>query len=325
MSDYVIGVDLGGTRLRSALMDDDLGIIVRHEVMTQAEQGFDATYARLVAAIRAVWPENNAPVRGIGISIPGPTNPFTGVVELGTNLAGWHGIGLARLLKDEFSVPVFLGNDANVAALAEGARGAAVDYRHIVFVTVSTGIGGGIIVDGRMLLGEQGLAAEVGHMVMIVDDQVSTLEKEAAGPALARKACARIEAGASSRMRDMVSGDLTKITGKVVGMAASDGDPLAREIVTRAGFVLGCGMVSLLHTFNPEILVFGGGVSTIGALLFDPMREAIQKYCIDDAYWKTLRIERAALGENVSIVGAGALVITRGGVEDLSAARARLE
>jgi glucokinase len=325
MSDYVIGVDLGGTRLRSALMDDDLAILNRQEVMTQADQGFDATYGRLVSAIRAVWPVQDAAVRGIGLSIPGPTNPFTGVVELGTNLAGWQGISLAKLLKDEFNIPVYLGNDANVAALAEGARGAADGYRHIIFVTVSTGIGGGIIVDGRMLLGEQGLAAEVGHMVMIVDGQVSTLEKEGAGPALARKARARIEAGEASMMRDLVSGDLIKITGKVVGMAAMEGDALAREIVARAGFVIGCGMVSLLHTFNPEILVFGGGVSTIGPLLFDPMREAIEKYCIDDAYWKHLKIERAALGENVSIVGAGALVVTRGGVEDLSAARAKLD
>lgn len=325
MTDYIIGVDLGGTRLRAALMDDDLAIHARHEVLTEAEGGFEATFGRMKQLIRAAMPPSDEPLLGIGVSVPGPTNPFKGVVELGTNLAGWHDIPLANLLQDEFGVPVFLGNDANVAALAEATRGAARGYRHIIFITVSTGIGSGIIVDGHLLLGKEGLAAEAGHIVMLLDGEFTTLEKQAAGPSLARQARERIRAGEASIMAGMVDGDLEKITGKTVGGAVLAGDTLANAIVSRAGTILGGGMASLLHIFNPEILVFGGGVSTIGEPLFQPMRAAIEANCIDKAYWRNLKIEPAALGENVSLIGAGALVMTRGGVEDLSAVKTALD
>ncbi len=328
MTDYVIGVDLGGTRLRAALMDDDLTIHARHEVLTEARDGFDATFGRIKQLVRAVLPEaqgNNDALLGIGVSIPGPTNPFKGIVELGTNLAGWHDIPLASLLQDEFHTPVFLGNDANVAALAEATRGAGRGYRHVIFVTVSTGIGSGIIVDGHLLLGKDGLAAEAGHIVMQVDGEFTTLEKQTAGPSLARQARARIQAGETSLISELVNGDLSKISGKTVGEALRAGDVLAASVVNQAGTILGGGMASMLHLFNPEILIFGGGVSTIGEPLFAPMRAAIEANCIDKAYWRNLKIEMAALGENVSLIGAGALVLTRGGVEDLSAVKAALD
>jgi glucokinase len=160
---------------------------------------------------------------------------------------------------------------------------------------------------------------------MVADGQPSTLEKEAAGPALARKARARLEKGEKSTISDMVGGDLDQISGATVGKAAQAGDALALDIVRTAGKMVGLGMVSLLHLFNPEILVFGGGVSLLGDLLFDPMRDAIQTYCIDSAYWRDLRIEPAALGENVSVIGAASLVVTRGGVVDVADALVRLK
>lgn len=325
MSDYIIGVDLGGTRLRAARMDDDLNILQRHEVLTLAHEGFEATFARVTEVIRAVMPAEAGQVRGIGMSIPGPVNPFRGVVELGTNLRGWHDVHLSELLKQHFDQPVFLGNDANVAVLAEATRGAATGCRNVVFLTISTGIGSGMIVDGRMLLGSEGIGAEAGHMILVVNDQVSTLEKEAAGPALARRARAAIEAGEATSIRDLVQGDLDRISGKTVGQAAMAGDALALRIIERAGHMLGCGVITLLQIFNPEIMVFGGGVTTVGELLFAPMRETVEKYSIDRAYYRSLRYERAALGENVSLIGAGALVITRGGVEEISAVRAKLD
>ncbi len=262
---------------------------------------------------------------GIGISAPGPLNPITGVVVAPPNLKGWHNVPLGQVLHDEFGVPVYVGNDANVAGLAETVLGAARGCRDVVFITLSTGIGSGMICDGKMLLGTGGLAAEAGHIIMLVGDRVSTLEKEAAGPALARHARARIEAGEKSVMRDLVNGDLEAISGATVGQAVQQGDALALDIVREAGRIVGLGMVSLLHLFNPEMLVFGGGVSAIGEPLFAPMREAIQQYCIDRAYWENLRIEPAALGDNVSIIGAAALVVTQGGVADISAAMARMK
>ncbi len=321
----IIGVDLGGTRLRAAKLDERLNVLERDEVLTHGDENSgltpeaikDATLERMRELIARMLPTDGTPVLGIGVSAPGPSNPKTGMVVAPPNLKGWHNVPLVKFLQSHFNVPTYLGNDANVAALAEVVRGAAKGARDAIFITVSTGIGGGVIIDGKMLLGTEGLGAELGHIIMIVDGKVSSLEKEAAGPALARHLRARIEAGESSIALDYCNGDVTQISGGTVGKAAQAGDRLALEVVARAGHILGLGMVSFLHIFNPEILVFGGGVSNLGDLLFKPMREAIQTYSLDSSYWQNLRIEPAALGDNVSLVGAGALVVTQGGVEDV--------
>ncbi len=316
--EVIIGVDLGGTRLRAARLNRQLEIQQREETLSEGAAGYDVTLARVKTLIQAVMPKDRSQVAGIGLSVPGPLNPLTGVVVSPPNLKGWHNVPLADILRREFDVPVYIGNDANVAGLAETVRGAAQGCRHVIFITVSTGIGSGMIIEGKMLLGKNGLAAEAGHMTLIVDGRVSSLEKEASGPALARKARERIASGAESSIETLVNGDLSLIEGKTVGQAAVQGDPLALDIVREGGRMLGLGMVSLLHLFNPEILVFGGGVSQLGSLLLDPMREAIYEHCIDRSYWENLRIERAALGENVSIIGAAALVPTQGGVRDVA-------
>ncbi len=313
----IIGVDLGGTRLRAARLDEHLNVLARDEVLTHAADGVDATLTRMKELITRMLPSDGSQVMGIGVSAPGPANPNTGVVVAPPNLPGWHNVPVVKILNDHFGLPVYLGNDANVAALAEVVRGAAKGYRHAIFITVSTGIGGGIIIDGKMLLGKEGLAAEAGHVIIIADGKVTTLEKEAAGPSLARQVRERILAGEKSIISELVNGELDKISGSTVGVAAKQGDAVALAVIERAGRILGLGMVSLLHLFNPEILVFGGGVSSLGDLLFNPMRAAIEQYCIDVSYWRELKIVPAALGDNVSIVGAGALVATQGGVADV--------
>lgn len=314
----IIGVDLGGTRLRVAQLDQQLNILRREEVPTQADAGADFIIGNMKALIHKLSPTDGTPITGIGVSAPGPANAKTGVVISPPNLKGWHNVPLTQILQDEFNLPVYLGKDANVGGLAETLIGAAAGCRDVVFITVSTGIGGGIITDGRMLLGRDALGAEVGFMMINVAGEVTMLEHEAAGPALARKLRARIENGETSIARDLVEGDLTKITGGVVGKAAAEGDVLALSVVQQAGYMLGIGVSTLLHLFNPEIVVFGGGVSNLGDILFNPMRESIHKHAFDKAYWENLRIERAALGDNVSLVGAGALVPTEGGVADIS-------
>lgn len=326
MSEVIIAVDLGGTRIRAARLNHSLEIEKREETLTETERGLDYTLERFKAMVRAVWPTDGSTVTGIGVSSPGPLNPMTGVIVAPPNLKGWHNVPLGDILHETFGVPVFIGNDANVAALAETVLGAAQGYRHVIYITVSTGVGSGMIIDGKMLLGKSGLGAEAGHIIIQSTPEQVRLELETRGPAMAMKAKAGIEAGDQTIMRDMVNGDLSQISGATVGNAAKAGDKVALEIVREAGRVLGLGMVSLLHLFNPEILVFGGGVSdNLGELLFAPMRESIQKYCIDDSYWRDLRIEPAALGENVSIFGAAALVITKGGVTDVNEAIAHLK
>ena len=154
-------------------------------------------------------------------------------------------------------------------------------------------------------------------MIMLVEDRVSSLEEEAAGPDMAAQAVAQIKNGRQSQISDLVDGNLDKVNGKIVGDAAKAGDELALEIVRRAGKIFGLGIINLLLLFNPSIVVIGGGVANLGDLIFDPMNEAIRKYTIDPAYWRDLKIVAPKFGEDVSIYGAAVLVLTKGGVVDV--------
>ncbi len=319
MSEVIISVDLGGTRIRSARLDYDLNILERKTTPTLAHEGLAPTMQRIEQLIREVLPTDGTPVSGIGISAPGPLNPQTGVVVAPPNLPGWHNVPLGDMLRDLFRVPVYVGNDANLAVLAEYLRGAAQGpYRHVIYITHSTGIGSGIIAEGRLLLGKHGLAAEFGHIPLVFEDgRVSTLELEAAGPDMALQAVKRIEGGTVSLISELVSGDLSLVNGSTVGIAAQRGDALALEIVVRSGTLMGLGIVTLFHLFDPEIIVIGGGVSTLGDLIFDPIRAAVTRYIHDPAYSDGVPIVPAKLGDDVSLIGAGALVVTRGGVVDV--------
>ena len=319
MPKQIIAVDLGGTQIRTARCDHKLNLLQRENTLTLADEGLAPTLHRLKTYIAKVMPDSRDDVLGIGFSAPGPLNPVTGVIVAPPNLKGWHKVPLADIIQAEFDLPVFIGNDANVAALAEASRGAAQGCRHIVYITVSTGIGGGVICDGRLLLGQEGLGAELGHIPLIVEDgKVSSLELEAAGPAIAKRVRQRIQNGEESLARQIVAGDLDKISAKTVGQAAAQGDRLACEQLAYAGRMLGLGIVTALHLFNPQIVVLGGGVSKTGDLLFQPMRRAIRDHVLDDAYTAQLKIESAALGDDAALLGAAALVATEGGQMDIS-------
>lgn len=313
MDKLIIGVDLGGTQMRAGCFDSRLTLQHRVAEPTLATRGRDDVIERLIGVIRRVLPDDLSRVGGIGVSAPGPTDPRTGIIYSPPNLPGWDEVPLRNIIQDRTGIITYLGNDANVAALAETAAGAAVGYKHVIYLTVSTGIGSGVIDDGHLLVGAHGLGAEAGHMIMLVNGQVSTLEKEAAGPAIARKAVARLRAGEPSIIRSMVNDDLTLITSMIVGLAAAQGDPLAIELIQHSGRLVGLGIVSLMHLFNPEIVVVGGGVSKTGELLFGPMRAVVRQYTIDPAYHEAVPIVPAALGDNVALIGAAALVVTRGG------------
>ena len=319
MGKQIIAVDLGGTQIRTARYDLNLKLLQRENTLTRAASGVQPTIDRMKTYIRRVLPAASDDVLGIGISSPGPLNPFSGVIVAPPNLPGWLDVPLREIITAEFNLPVYIGNDANVAALAEASKGAAQGCRHVTYITVSTGIGAGIICDGRLLLGREGLAAEFGHIPIIVDeDRVSSVELEAAGPAIARRAKRDIEGGASSLVSDQVNGDLSRIDAKAVGMAAAAGDQFAVEAIAYAGRIIGLGIVSILHLFNPEVIVVGGGVTKTGDLLFAPMRQSVHEHVMDGAYTQNLRIESSALGDDVALVGAAALVATDGGNMDIS-------
>lgn len=313
MAKHYVVIDLGGTQIRAALSTSPNQLHRAIRMETLADQGPDAVIQRIESAVRQAAGEAWADVDAIGIVAPGPLDPWLGVILEAPNLPGWEDLPLKDRLSSSLSRPVVVGNDANLAALAEQRFGAGQGKRHMIYITVSTGIGGGVIIDNKLLLGVRGLAAEVGHMTLEPHGPACTcgnrgcLEALASGPAIARDARDRIAAGQASSILTLAGGDLQHIMAELVGRAATHGDPLAIELLQQAGFYIGLGIVNLMNLFNPGIIVVGGGVSRVGDLLFDPIRQTVQAR-IGHFYWEDCPIVPAALSDDVGLLGALAMV-----------------
>jgi glucokinase len=310
MSETIVAVDLGGTRLRVALFDRQFQLLDRHAEPARPEEGPDSVIERMVAAIRRLgegvgWDSVDA----VGISAPGPLDPKQGVILWAPNLPGWREVPLVARLQEALDRPVVLANDANLAALAEQRRGAGRGQADVVYITVSTGVGGGLISDGRLVLGQRGLGGEVGHMTLEAQGprcncgNIGCLEALASGTAIARQARELIEAGARSAIADLAQGDLEQITARVVHQAADQGDAVAIDLFRKAGMYLGVGIVNLMYLVNPGVVIVGGGVAKAGDLLFLPMRATVQQR-IDPVYWRDCPIVAAQLADDVSLIGA---------------------
>jgi glucokinase len=313
-----IGVDIGGTSIRAARFIGESHVPdAKTKAPTLATQGAQMVIQRIEQAIREVAPENLDEVAGIGMITPGPVDPFTGTVLSAPNISGWDNLPLQQLMEERVRRPVFLGNDANLAALAEWKFGAGRGHNDVLYLTISTGIGSGMICGGKMLLGVHGLAAEAGHILAVPDGPVcgcghrGHLEAVASGTAIGETARRRLKAGwaPDSQMRDLCEGELDKVTSVVVGQAALAGDAFAQELMAEAGTHIGRTLASLLHLFNPSIVIFGGGVSMVGDLLLDPVRTALRQHALSDHYWRECQIVMAALGDDAGLIGAGALAM----------------
>ena len=254
MNRQIIAVDVGGTQIRAALCDPE-GVIHRRVAgLTAGHEGREAVMGRIERAIRRVWPAN-APVAAIGLVAPGPLDPWSGVVLDAPNIPGWKNYPLRAIIQERFDVPILVGNDANAAALAEQRFGAGQGEPNLIYITVSTGIGGGIIVNGELLLGAHGLAGEIGHIIVEPDGprcgcgNYGCLETLASGPSIARQARQRICTAEPGRILELAQGDPNAISAKIVNEAAQEGEPLAVDVFRQAGTYLGIGLVTLLHLF----------------------------------------------------------------------------
>lgn len=305
MTNY-IAVDIGGTQLRAACFPTEC--LTPTEVSRISTRDPNSTpLERLAYLIASIWPQE-ARVAAIGVAAPGPLDPFKGVMIEAPNIPGWVDLPLKQFLEDRFHVPVALGNDANLAALGEWKYGAAKGHHHVIYITVSTGIGGGVIVGDRLLLGENGFAGELGHITITQDGPVCScgqrghLEALASGPALARWAEMEITKGIPS---SLTSG--RSLTAREVGDAAIKGDPLAIQALARSGYFIGQALANYLHIFNSTALIIGGGVSRTGSLLMGPLKASLEKHVLSPDYLKGLLLTTASLRDEAGLVGALAL------------------
>ncbi len=307
MSIY-IAIDIGGTQMRAAAFPSEgYQPITVQRVPTQNPDVSPREI--LVELIKSVCPANEE-ITSIGLAAPGPLNPKTGVIFTAPNIPAFQDFPIVEYLQSKFSVPVFLDNDANLAALGEWKAGAGQGHDHLIYLTISTGIGSGIITDGRLLHGAQGIAAELGHVTVIPDGPMcgcghrGHLEAIASGKNIARWTKKQLAKGAESSLHEA-----KKVTAKTIAKAARKGDQLALKAYRRAGAYIGLTLANFLHSFNPSMVIFGGGVSLSGDLLLEPVRQSVKEHVMNPKYAENLVITTAALGDDAGMIGA--LILAR--------------
>jgi glucokinase len=281
-----------------------------------AEQGSDAVVARIVKLARASLQQaGKREVVGVGIGSPGPLDTARGLVLLTPNL-GWTNFPLRDRVASELSLPATLDNDANCAIFGEWWRGAARGANHVVGLTIGTGIGGGVVLNGEIYHGASDIAGELGHMTVDLTGRrckcgnYGCLEAYASGPAIAARAVEGVEAGADTTLPDYVRGDLSKITAQVVYEAAHDGDAYAREVVQETAKMLGAGVANIINIFNPEVVVICGGVTLAGDQLFVPLRSEVKRRAFKPAA-NACRIVPGELTGTAGVYGAAAVFMRR--------------
>ncbi|MFH1386956.1 MAG: ROK family protein [bacterium] len=289
----LIGVDLGGTKIKAALATREGKIVTDVNIPTEAIKGKKHVINNVVKAIHTLIRGQRVTISKIGIGVPGPILYDQGLVIEPPNLPGWKRVNLKQIFEKKFHVPVFVDNDANCAALAEAYFGAGKKANHFIYMTISTGIGGGIIIDRKIYRGTIGAAGEFGHM--IIDSKgytcgcgnVGCLEALASGTAIKKR----------SGM-DAIS----------VELAARQGDKKAQEVIAETAHYLAIGIANLVNIFNPEMVILGGGVSKMRELLLSPIRQEFKKYALTLPA-KNVKIVRAKLGGESGVLGAVALCL----------------
>jgi glucokinase len=313
---YILGVDLGGTNIVvGAMSADGSRELAMHEIPTRAALGADAVVERIVQLLERVAAETLAAtgatreaLLGVGIGSPGPLDRERGLVIFTPNL-GWRDFPLRDRVSEAVGLPATLDNDANCATLGEWWQGAARGGRNVVGLTIGTGIGGGLILDGRLYHGTSDVAGEVGHMTIDSTGRrcgcgnYGCLEAYASGPAIAERAREALAGGEPSAMPALVGGDLSQLTAALVYQAARDGDHLALEVVRETARLLGAGVANLLNIFNPDVVVLAGGVTQAGDALFEPMRAEVRRRAFKPAV-DACRIVPGALQGKAGVVGA---------------------
>jgi len=296
----IIAIDIGGTQLRVAVYPHDS--IIPIKVQRAPTIGLeDGVFDRLTALIDSVWPDE--PVDVLCAAVPGPLNPYTGIIIETPNIPSWTNYPLAELLTKKYNVPAFIGNDANMAVLGEWLYGAAQGHHDIVYLTISTGIGGGVICGGKLVEGFRGMATELGHITVLPDGPLCScgvrghLEAVSSGTGIAKYASEQVAAG---RKSSLASGSLTA---RQVSEAARLGDELAKEAFVRAAEYLGQATADFLHMFNPSIVIFGGGVSISGALPLDLVKDSMRRHIMDQSYLDDLVVTTAKLADDSGLLG----------------------
>ena len=314
---YSIGVDLGGTNIVSVILNYQGKIVSRLKVPTLADRGKEATIKRIIETIQEnIVQSSVAPgdIIGIGIGAPGPLDVKKGIINFAPNLPGWRDVPLRKILEDEFNMKVVLENDANAAAWGERCFGASQGVNNLVCFTLGTGIGGGIIINGKIYHGNNYGAAELGHMTVNKDGprcncgNYGCLEAYSSATGIKNRIKNRIKEGMKSKFLDFDEDKLFEsLRLKSIFEAARKGDRLTKDIVEEAISYLGIAIANIINILNPEMVVLVGGITNEGNKLLIPLREEVKKRALYSNY-KSLKIVIGKLAGNAGVLGAAALL-----------------
>jgi glucokinase len=315
--DLILGVDLGGSKILTAVVNYRGEMLSSNESTTPATEGREAVIQSILESAHRALEQANVGISeltAIGVGAPGLSNPETGILFTSPNLPGWRNVPLKDIMQERLGKKTFVINDANGAALGEFYFGAARGTRNFIYVTLSTGIGGGIVIDGKIYSGVIGAAGEVGHMTIDDEGPICNCgsrgcwETLASGTALAKEGRRRIKEGVRTSILEYVEGDVEKVTAQVIHSAAKQGDSLAKELIARTGYYVGVGLANLINIFNPELIVIGGGLSNIGDMLLKPAFKVAGERAFKEAF-QAVRFASAELGRNSGVLGATAFAL----------------
>ncbi len=317
MGQVYLGIDLGGSNMTAALISSAGAILDLEKIETKAQQGPEKVIRRIVCVSKTVMEKakiETKQLKGIGIGVPGVLDTKQGVVKYSPNLPGWKNIPLRKKLRAAFKKTVIIDNDANVAAFGEKWQGAGKGYEHVVVYTLGTGIGGGIIQNGKISHGSCDGAGELGHTTIITNGprcgcgNYGCLEALASGTAIAREGRKTIRSHPGSCLAKLVNGSKQPLTTKLIFQAARAGDRVALAIIEQAGTYLGISVANIINLLNPQIVIIGGGVSQGGESLLKYVRAEAKKRALKELY-KCTKIVRAKLADRAGVIGAAGIAI----------------
>ena len=317
---YIVGVDVGGTKIAAGLVNREAQVVARTVLPTPGDDDVNIVLDQIYQSIDETLNKSSVDRRdivGIGVVTPGPLDPQTGVLFHAPNIPALKNVPILKLVQTRFGLPTVVDNDANAAGLAEALVGAGAGYRYVLYVTVSTGIGTGVVIDQEIYHGRHGAAGEGGHVTIDYNGPLCAcgrrgcIEAYASGTALTRRTLERLKTTpAPSKIVELVAGDVSQVTPVVVSQAARQGDELALELVHEIGKYLGIWLGGMINLLDPDIIIIGGGLSSIGDLLFTVIRETVPHYTLNP-FVGNIRIVPAQLLNNVGILGAAALHMRR--------------
>ena len=307
---YVVGVDLGGTKIYTALVDLDGNIIKEKTVETLAHEGEQAVMGRIIDTIDYVTEGTDKNlIKSIGIGSPGPLDVKNGIIIENSNLP-FKNFAIVKTIKEKYDLPTYLDNDANVATLGEFMFGAGKGTENMVFITASTGIGGGAVLNGKLFRGATGNALEVGHMTVSTEGprcgcgNLGCVEALGSGTAIGKRAKEAVSTNVTTSLKNY-----DNVTAKEVFKEAANGDRVAKNILNTSLTYLGIAVANTITNFDPEKVVVGGGVVNGGDIVIDTIRNVVEERCMA-AFVENCTIEKAILGGKAGVLGAAALAIT---------------